>query len=118
MKSGLLFPKPGKKKRKRIKPRVSCLQIHDGRCFLCMLEGNNFYYPDIEKHHVFNGPDRDASEEDGMTVDLCAKHHRDGPKAVHNNRENDLTLKRYAQAVWEQHGTREDFRKRYRMSYL
>lgn len=118
MKSGLLFPKSGPKKKKRIRSRISRLQIRDGRCFLCMLEGNNFYYEETEKHHVFNGPDRTASEEDGMTVYLCVKHHRDGPKAVHNNCDNDLLLKRYAQAVWEQQGTREAFRKRYRMSYL
>lgn len=119
MTSGLLFPKQGKKKRKHIKHKESTLQIHDGRCFLCMILNNsNFYYPETEKHHVFNGPDRQVSEEEGLTVYLCHNHHTDGPMAVHNNRENDLLLKRYAQAAWEQNHTREEFREKFRMSYL
>lgn len=118
MTSGLLFPKPGKKKRKKIKPRESTLQIRDGRCFLCMINGNNFYYPDTEKHHIFNGANRNNSEEEGLTVYLCRNHHRDGPAAVHSNRENALILKRYAQAVWEQNHTREEFREKFGKSYL
>lgn len=119
MTQGLLFPKQGKKKRKRMKHPESILQIKDNRCFLCMMLGNdNLYHADIERHHVFNGPDRTASEEEGLTVYLCVKHHRDGPAAVHINHQNDLIIKRYAQAVWEKEHTRDEFRGRFRKSYL
>lgn len=82
-----------------------------------MLDNYNFYYPDIERHHVFGGSDRTASEEKGLTVDLCPKHHRTGPAAVHINRETDLIVKRYAQAAYEQTHTREEFMKKFRKNY-
>jgi len=80
--NNLLFPKPGKKKKRKPKHRESILQDKDGRCFLCMLlDNNNFYYPDIEEHHVFEGPDRPISTEEGLTVYLCPRHHRTGDKS-------------------------------------
>ena len=115
--SGLMFPKLVHKKRKKIKAR-NLLQEKTGHCFLCMMENDYRIHKDIHEHHVFNGPDRDACEEEGLTVYLCIEHHVDGPAAVHNNRENDLILKRYAQKVWEETHTREEFRKRFRKSYL
>lgn len=118
MKTGLLFPKKGTKRKRQSKHPESVLQIKDGRCFLCMINGNNLYYPEVDRHHVFGGSDRKDSEEEGLTVYLCRNHHVDGPEAVHNNRENDLIIKRYAQAVYEQNHTREEFQKRFRMSYL
>ena len=117
--NNLLFPKPGKKKKRKPKHRESILQDKDGRCFLCMiLDNNNFYYPDIEEHHVFEGPDRPISTEEGLTVYLCPRHHRTGPKAVHTDQETNLIVKRYAQAIWERNHTREEFREKFRMSYL
>lgn len=118
MKTGLLFPKKGTKRKRQSKHPESVLQIKDGRCFLCMINGNNCYHTEVDRHHVFGGSDRKASEEEGLTVYLCKNHHVDGPAAVHNNRENDLIIKRYAQAVYEQNHTREEFQKRFRMSYL
>ena len=117
--NNLLFPKPGKKKKRKPKSRPSILQDKDGRCFLCMLlDNNNFYYPDIEEHHVFEGPDRPISTEEGLTVYLCPRHHRTGPKAVHTDQETNLIVKRYAQTIWEQNHTREEFQDKFRKSYL
>lgn len=117
--NNLLFPKPGKKKKRKPKSRPSILQDKDGRCFLCMLlDNNNFYYPDIEEHHVFEGPDRTVSTEEGLTVYLCPRHHRTGPAAVHADQKTNLIVKRYAQTIWEQNHTREEFREKFRKSYL
>ncbi len=117
--NNLLFPKPGKKKKRKPKSRPSILQDKDGRCFLCMLlDNNNFYYPDIEEHHVFEGPDRPISTEEGLTVYLCPRHHRTGTKAVHTDQETNLIVKRYAQTIWEQNHTREEFQEKFRKSYL
>lgn len=121
MNSGLMFPKQGKKKRKRIKHPDSILQQKDGRCFLCMMMDNyHFYYPDIERHHVFEGKNRQASEEEGLTVYLCRNHHREGPEAVHRkpNQGLDKIIKRYAQAAWEQNHTHEEFREKFQNDYL
>ena len=116
--SELMFPKKGKTKKSKKKHPQSILQERNGHCFLCMLEDDYRIHKDLHEHHVFNGPDRDACEEEGLTVYLCIKHHIDGPAAVHHNRENDLTLKQYAQRIWEETHTREEFQKRFRKSYL
>lgn len=47
-----------------------------GRCFICGKQGYT------EKHHIFGGPCRSNSEEDGLTVYLCLDHHR-GRNGVH-----------------------------------
>lgn len=103
-----------------MKKRDSILQVKDGRCILCELLDNEYdkYWAYVEKHHVFNGPDRKHSEEDGLTVYLCIGHHRTETQAVHQNRSSDLILKRYAQKIYERDHTRDDFRNRYRKSYL
>lgn len=117
--SGLMFPKKTKKKRKKSRPSGSILQEKDGRCLLCiMLDDNFFIWPQVHEHHVFNGPDRENCDKEGLTVYLCINHHVDGPAAVHNNREHDLILKKYAQEIWEQNHTREEFQKKFRMNYL
>ena len=72
-----------------------------------------------EEHHIFFGnPGRRLSEEHGLKVDLCLEHHRIGSEAVHNNRKNDLILKRIAQAQYERTHTREEFRATFGKSYL
>ena len=118
--SGLMFPKSVKRKklRKKRTPK-SVLQEKDGRCFLCMMLHNDYRYHNyLERHHVFNGPDRDASEEEGLTVYLCVNHHREGPEAVQNNQDNNRIVQCYAQEFWEQNHTREEFQKKFRGSYL
>jgi len=115
--SKLMFPKTSAKKRKKTQSR-SILQEKTGHCFLCMLNDDYRIHKDLHEHHVFNGSDRDVCEEEGFTVYLCIRHHIDGPEAVHNNRENDLILKRYAQMIWEETHTREEFRNKFRKSYL
>lgn len=117
-KSGILFPKPSRKK-KRIRHPDSILQQKDGRCFLCMLlDHNNRYWPDLEKHHVFGASNRTNSEEEGLTVYLCPLHHRTGPKAVHNDKETALIVKEYAQEVWERNHSRAEFYEKFKVNYL
>lgn len=117
--SGLMFPKAGAKKKRRIRHPPSILQEKDGRCFLCMLlDESNIYWPDLEKHHVFGGANRMVSEEEGLTVYLCPQHHRTGPAGVHNSRKIDLIIKGYAEAAWEQNHTPEEFREKFGKNYL
>lgn len=114
--SGLMFPKPGKKKRR--KQRESILQHKDNRCFLCMILHNNYVqYPEIDKHHVFRGKNRRASEEEGLTVYLCRRHHTAGEEAVHNNEEMDNLVKNYAKAAWCQNHTEKEFCEKFEVDF-
>ena len=81
------------------------------RCYLC---GS---YRNIEKHHVFSGPYRKASEKHRMTVDLCASCHR-GPQGVHQNAELNRRLKAGFQGKFEETHTRQEFRQVFGKNYL
>lgn len=111
---GLLFPKTqGKKKRKKHPPSI----IPGDNPKICYICG---YRNDIEEHHIFfgKGP-REISEEYGLKVHLCAKHHRTGREAAHTCKATNLNLKRIAQRVFEsQIGSREDFMKLIGKNYL
>ena len=82
-------------------------------CALCGAD-----YPEI--HHIFFGTsDRPISEKHGLTVPLCNKHHTGGPDSPHRNRIVDLTMKCWAQTVYEQRiGDRDSFRREFKRNYL
>ena len=82
------------------------------RCHLC---GSTWY---VEKHHVFSGPYRKASEKYGMTVDLCHWCHNEPPDGVHHNSEVNHRLKREFQRRFEETHSREEFRRIFGKSYL
>ncbi len=74
----------------------------------------------LERHHVmFGNPRRQLAEEDGLWVWLCPEHHR-GTYGVHgrDGHELDSVLKRYAQRIYEQTHSREEWMERYRRNYL
>lgn len=72
----------------------------------------------VEKHHIFGGPKRSASEEMGLYVYLCHAHHTEGPDAVHLNESVSRILKEKAQAEYEKTHTREEFISRIHKNYL
>ena len=81
------------------------------KCYLC---GS---FRNVEKHHVFSGPYRKASEKHGMTVDLCASCHR-GPHGVHQDAEQNKRLKAGFQGKFEETHSREEFRRIFGKSYI
>lgn len=95
----------------------SIIQADKTECFLC---GRNGYADPLDEHHIFAGPNRKHSEEDGMKVYLChSRCHIFGKQAAHACKKTDQYLKREAQTVWEhKYGDREAFRARYGRSYL
>lgn len=109
--SGLMFPKMGLKK-KKLKHKKSIMQPkYDSRCYLCMeLDGDYSHKQYLEEHHVMFGNDRKFAEAEGLKVNLCLKHHREGPEAVHNNKKNAEFLMRKAQEEFEKTHTREEWR--------
>ena len=72
----------------------------------------------LHLHHVFEGARKSASERRGFLVYLCVEHHT-GNTGVHHDRALDLRLKRACQRYYENRiGTREEFIKEFRRSYL
>lgn len=91
--------KPKKRKKKRYKKVPSIMQHKDDkRCYLCMLLENNYdEHSYTEEHHVIYGDEHWVSDAKGLRVNLCRRHHRQSPVAVHENQENADLLKRIAQ---------------------
>lgn len=121
--TGIMFPKQAKKKRKKHRPSI--LHRKDGTCFLCACLRGDFSKKQLEEHHIFYGPNRSISEEEGLKVYLCHSHHQyayaSDPEAVHANpksKTSDLFLKRIAQEAYEKTHSREDFIRLIGRNYL
>ena len=71
----MMYQKPQRKK-KRKKHKASILHCKDGTCYLCMkLKGDYRRYPVVHEHHIYDGPNRQNSEAEGLKVYLCLDHH-------------------------------------------
>lgn len=67
----MMYPKPQRKKKKK-KHKASILHCKDGTCYLCMkLKGDYRRYPVVHEHHIYDGPNRQISEAEGLKV-ICA----------------------------------------------
>lgn len=73
--------------------------------------------PYVEKHHVFGASNRDNSEQYGLTVYLCHKHHNEPPEGVHFNREFSDRLKEWAQMQFDTYYPDKDFRQIFGRNY-
>lgn len=82
--------------------------------------------PNVHRHHIFGGPNRKKSDEDGLWVPLTPDHH-EGKMSVHMNKEMKALMHIIGQLAFEKHcvadgitetNAREMFRKRYGKSYL
>lgn len=81
-----------------------------GCCYLCMILERDFSEkPVLHKHHIFMGPLRRISEEQGFFVWLCPECHMTGPHAVHKDYHTCRQLQRLAQEEYERDHTREEF---------
>lgn len=82
-------------------------------CFFCHSTQN------LEKHHCISGiANRKIADRTGLWVWLCQMHHT-GSQGVHTSR-SDLKkeLQRYAQEVFEQSHSRQEFRELFGKSWL
>lgn len=82
----------------------------------CIFTGS----PYVERHHIFGGSNRAASEEYGFVVPLRYDLHPNGARADPNKSELiDKQLKLMAQKYFENfYGTREEFMAIFGRSYL
>lgn len=75
----------------KTKKNRSIMQADNRHCFLCMEldQDDQRKYP-LQCHHIFGGANRKLSDDDGLMVYLCWKHHGSfGPYDVHNTGAND-----------------------------
>ena len=91
--------------------RRSIIQ-QEKKCLLC---GATY---GCELHHCIHGTaGRKIADKLGLTVWLCAEHHR-GSVSPHQNRDIDLRLKRLAQTEYEKKHTREEWLEKVGSNYL
>ena len=83
-------------------------------CYVCGTE------QDLHCHHVFEGTaNRRKSEEHGMKIWLCARHHNMSNYGIHFDPVLDLAVKITAQSYFEKYiGDREAFRREFGKSWL
>ena len=93
----------------------SIVTEYTGVCFYCGQPA------ECQHHLIFGRGLRNLAEEDGLKVPSCNKHHNTGriDERVHGNPMAEKLSKMLGQSVYEKEiGTREEFRKRYKKSYL
>lgn len=119
-KNGLMFPKPGKQKKRKSHPKSILQDKGDRRCYLCiLLEDNWATYSYLEEHHIFFSKHlRALSEKYGLKVYLCLKHHRNGPLAVHNNQKYRRLLEKKGQQAFEAKYSHREFMEVFGENYL
>lgn len=78
-------------------------------CYLCGL-------PPTDKHHIFNGAERNNSEKYGAVIQVCRKCHNE----IHRNAKLRLELKAEFQhkIMCEYNLTLDQFREIFKKSYL
>ena len=88
----------------------------DGECFVCHTTRN------IETHHIYPGSNRDRSDHEGCTVQLCHDHHQHPRFGAHGwDKRLDHWLRRDCQRRWEEREGATDheaFRRLFYQSYL
>lgn len=90
----------------------SILKTRPGVCYICRRK------TETALHHIYEGPFRWVSDEQGFTVFLCPDCHQYGPKAVHRCRDTALWLKARCQRVYERNHSREEFMRLVGRNYL
>ena len=87
------------------------LSLHEVKRGLSEISGSH-------EHHIYDGPNRQNSEAEGLKVYLCLDHHIMGPEAVHNNHKNMRILHRDGQRAYERTHSRAEFMSLIGRNYL
>lgn len=83
--------------------KPSILRTEPGECYICRR------HTETALHHIYYGPKRKMSDENGFTVFLCPDCHQYGSQAVHRCHDTDLKLKARCQRVYEKTHSRDEF---------
>lgn len=116
--SGLMFPKPKRRKKRKIHKKT-ILKTEKGICYLCANLDGDYSRKYTEEHHVlFGSGQRAVSEAEGLKVNLCMDHHRTGKMAVHNSKAMRKNLCRIAQEEYEKAHSRAEWMEFSKKNYL
>ena len=116
--SDMAFPKPVKRKKKRVKKKP-ILKTSKKICFLCAHLKGDLSHKTTEEHHVlFGSGKKKHSDDEGLIANLCLKHHRIGDNAVHNNKYMRRLLCELFQEKFEETDTREEWMRISGKNYL
>ena len=86
---------------------------NEKECFVCKTTYG------LHEHHCFEGTGRrKQSEQYGLKIWLCGRHHNLSNEGVHFNKELDLQIKRIAQRKFEEKHSREDFIKIFGRNFI
>lgn len=86
---------------------------HERCCMVCRTTHN------LHRHHIFEGTaNRRISDANGFTVYLCGYHHNLSSAGIHFDKTLDIAVKRYAQQIYEQTHSRNEFIELIGRSYL
>lgn len=91
------------------------IHFDDKCCFMCGSRDR------VEMHHIFGAANRDKSDEDGLTVFLCARCHREGRYSAHGSGETAQLLHAVGELMWLRMNPEKDvwdFARRYGKNYL
>ena len=89
----------------------SIIQEDDTRCYICGCQRN------LERHHAMSGSNRKLAEVYGLTVMLCADHHR-GSIGVHSDYILKERIEKDAQRAFEQRYGHTAWMSIFRKNYL
>ena len=81
----------------------SILRTEQGVCYICRR------HTGTQLHHIYYGPKRKMSDENGLIVHLCMDCHLNAPHAVHRCIDTDLKLRQRCQRAFERSHTRDEF---------
>ena len=92
----------------------SIIPNNDKYCYLCKQRG--LYIEGTDSHHCLFGNKKKYADDDGLTVQLCHRHHM----RLHSQQEHQIELKQLAERVWLEHydKTIEDWINRYGKNFL
>lgn len=82
-------------------------------CYICKTQR------DLQRHHIFGGPNRRRSEDDGLWIFLCVEHHI-GDHGVHRDFDLALKVKQLGERAWIEHNekTKEEFIRDYGKNFI
>ena len=63
----------------------------------------------LHKHHIYEGPNRRISEQNGFYIWLIPELHNMSNNGIHFNKDFDIKIKRLCQEKFEETHTREEF---------
>lgn len=91
------------------------IRFDDRRCFIC--GGSDR----VELHHIFGAANRAKADDDGLTVFLCARCHREARYSAHQSAEVAQMLHAIGELMWLRANPTAsvwDFARRYGRNYL